>query len=77
VTITRDQDTVIVEVADNAPETGGRVFPGAGAGGRGSASRGEAGTRERIESMGGTYRAGPEPGYGWSMRATVPVPAIS
>ena len=32
------------------------------------------GMRERVEALGGTLRAGPRPGAGWSVRATLPVP---
>jgi hypothetical protein len=70
VTISRDQHTVTIEVADDAPATGDRVFPGSG-------QQGRSGIRERIESLGGTYRAGPDPGCGWSVRATVPVAAAA
>jgi signal transduction histidine kinase len=29
--------------------------------------------RERVETLGGTLHAGPRPGAGWSVLATVPV----
>jgi signal transduction histidine kinase len=31
--------------------------------------------RERVETLGGSLCAGPRPGAGWSVRATLPVPA--
>lgn len=66
VTISRDQNTVTIEVLDDAPSTGSRVLPGPG-------GHGLTGIRERIELLGGTYWAGPDPGCGWSVRATVPL----
>lgn len=66
-TISRAQDTVTVEVADDAPATGSRASASPGR------SRGLASIRQRIERLGGSYRAGPDPGCGWSVRATMPV----
>jgi signal transduction histidine kinase len=31
--------------------------------------------RERVEVLGGTLRTGHRPGGGWSVRATLPLPA--
>jgi len=68
VTITCDQETVTVEVADDAPAIGDRT-PVSGGHGLGR-------IRERVEKLGGTYRTGTPPGCGgWSVRATVPVAA--
>lgn len=67
VTVTRDQDTVTVEVADDAPATGDRASSGSGR------SHGPPTIREHVESLGGSYWAGPDPGCGWSVRATMPV----
>jgi len=58
VMVSRDQDTITVEVADDAPAVGARMS--------------SATTRERVESLGGSYRAGPDPAYCWLVRATMP-----
>ncbi len=65
VSVERDRDVVVVEVADDAP-------PGSQAGSRGG--YGLLGMRERVEALGGTLRAGPRPGSGWSVLATLPAP---
>jgi hypothetical protein len=70
VMITRDRETVTIEVTDDAPATGDRTH--ADSGGRRPPAIGR-----HVESLGGTYHAGPDPvhGYGWSVRASVPVAA--
>jgi signal transduction histidine kinase len=61
---------LLVDVANEAP-----AAPGAGAcGGQG---RGLIGLRERIAIYGGTLDAGPRPGAGWRVRATIPLDAAS
>jgi signal transduction histidine kinase len=60
-----DDDRVTVVVRDDG--TGGG--PGGGDGGPG---RGLAGMRERTESRGGDFSAGPVPGGGFEVRATIP-----
>ncbi|MGV9771751.1 sensor histidine kinase [Streptosporangium sp. NPDC003464] len=67
VSVDQDRDTVTVEVVDDAPPTLARHHPRGG--------YGLAGMRERLEALGGTLRAGPRPGAGWSVLATLPVPA--
>ncbi|MFA1546920.1 sensor histidine kinase [Actinomadura chokoriensis] len=68
VTVTVEQGArdVTVEVADDAPAAPAR-HPHRG-------GYGLIGMRERVESLGGSLRAGPRPGAGWSVRATLPVP---
>jgi signal transduction histidine kinase len=61
-----DRGTVTVEVVDDAAQVAGRY--------RGRAGYGLIGMRERVETLGGTLRAGPRPGAGWSVVATLPVP---
>ncbi|MFG2015302.1 sensor histidine kinase [Actinomadura geliboluensis] len=65
VTVTVDQGTqgVTIEVADDAPTPVAR-HPHRG--------YGLIGMRERVESLGGSLQAGPRPGSGWSVRATLP-----
>jgi signal transduction histidine kinase len=38
--------------------------------------RGMIGMRARIDSVGGHFHAGPKPGGGWIVRATIPLPSI-
>ncbi|QLQ36425.1 sensor histidine kinase [Micromonospora robiginosa] len=68
VTVTVDQapDAVAVEVVDDAPPTPARVGHRDG--------YGLVGMRERVQGLGGTLRAGPRDGRGWSVRATLPLP---
>ncbi|MFD0905341.1 sensor histidine kinase [Actinomadura sediminis] len=69
VTVTVEQDArdVTVEVADDAPAPAARPHQRGG--------HGLIGMRERVETLGGSLRAGPRPDGGWSVRATLPVPA--
>jgi signal transduction histidine kinase len=67
VTVEEDAEGVTVEVADDAPA--GSVQPHHRGG------YGLIGMRERVETLGGSLHAGPRPGAGWSVRATLPVPA--
>ncbi|WP_433442699.1 sensor histidine kinase [Nonomuraea sp. CA-141351] len=67
VTVALDRDTVTVEVCDDAPPVPARPHRRAG--------YGLLGMRERVEALGGTLHAGPRQGAGWSVRATLPLPA--
>ncbi|MBE1565578.1 sensor histidine kinase [Nonomuraea africana] len=67
VTVALDRDTVTVEVADDAPPVAARHHHRRG--------YGLLGMRERLEALGGTLDAGPRQGGGWSVRATLPLPA--
>jgi signal transduction histidine kinase len=67
VTVDQQRSTVRVEVADDGSP------PAARAPRRGG--YGLIGMRERVETLGGTLEAGPCDGAGWSVTATVPVPA--
>ncbi|GAA3730353.1 histidine kinase [Plantactinospora mayteni] len=69
VTVARDREAVTVEVVDDAPPAAPRYSHRSG--------YGLIGMRERLEALGGTLRAGPCPGAGWAVRASVPVPAGS
>ncbi|MFI7633053.1 sensor histidine kinase [Nonomuraea sp. NPDC049400] len=62
--ITQDEEAVTVEVEDDAPQVAARCYRRAG--------YGLVGMRERLEALGGTLTAGPRPGSGWRVRATVP-----
>ncbi|MEW9528070.1 sensor histidine kinase [Microbispora sp. NPDC049125] len=66
VSVVQDGGAVTVEVADDAPQGPARHHRGGG--------YGLVGMRERLEALGGTLRAGPRPGAGWSVLATLPVP---
>ncbi|MGN9781127.1 sensor histidine kinase [Nonomuraea sp. ZG12] len=64
--ITQDEEAVTVVVEDDAPQAPARRYRHAG--------YGLIGMRERLEALGGTLTAGPRPGSGWTVRATVPAP---
>ncbi|MER6712667.1 sensor histidine kinase [Streptomyces sp. NPDC000877] len=66
VVVSRDAEAVTVEVADDAPPNSVRPHHRGG--------YGLIGMRERVETLGGSLCAGPRPGAGWSVRATLPVP---
>ncbi|WP_090939550.1 histidine kinase [Nonomuraea jiangxiensis] len=62
--ITQHDEGVTVEVEDDAPQAPALRYRRAG--------YGLAGMRERVEALGGTLTAGPRPGTGWAVRATIP-----
>ncbi|MEU6425019.1 histidine kinase [Microbispora sp. NPDC046973] len=66
VSVERDRETLAVEIADDSPRSPSRHHQRGG--------YGLIGMRERVEALGGTLRAGPRPGSGWSVLATLPVP---
>lgn len=68
VTVNHDPGHVRVEVTDDAPASRPHR-PGDG--------YGLVGMRERVEALGGRLRAGPLPGAGWAVQASLPVPAES
>jgi signal transduction histidine kinase len=72
VTVTVGHSGVTVEVTDDAPAARAAA-PWRGVGG----GYGLVGMRERVEALGGTFRAGPGPGGGWAVAATLPVAAGS
>ncbi|MFF5210138.1 sensor histidine kinase [Streptosporangium sp. NPDC000396] len=67
VSVTQDREVVTVEVVDDAPSASARHHRRGG--------YGLTGMRERLDALGGTLRAGPRPGAGWSVLATLPLPA--
>jgi signal transduction histidine kinase len=67
VAVTVAPDAVDVDVFDAGPGAGGTRGPGPGE----PPGVGLIGMRERVEAVGGTLEAGPEPG-GWRVRAHVP-----
>ncbi|MBC6462498.1 sensor histidine kinase [Actinomadura sp. HBU206391] len=67
VALAHDRQAITVEITDDAPPAGSPRFPHAG-------GYGLIGMRERVEALGGTLTAGPGPGAGWSVLATLPAP---
>ncbi|WP_369185548.1 sensor histidine kinase [Streptomyces sp. Y1] len=68
VTIDQGRPDLTVEVGDDAPShPPNRPSPRGG--------YGLVGMRERVEALGGTLDAGPRPGTGWTVRATLPLRA--
>jgi signal transduction histidine kinase len=71
VTVTLDARQVNVEVTNDAPAALTRPtrhpWPASG--------YGLVGMRERVEALGGKLHAGPRPGAGWAVQASLPVPA--
>ncbi|GGO17846.1 two-component sensor histidine kinase [Microbispora rosea subsp. aerata] len=66
VSVARNRETLTVEVTDDSPRRVSRHHQRGG--------YGLLGMRERIEALGGTLHAGPRPGSGWSVLATLPLP---
>ncbi|MEU4832458.1 histidine kinase [Streptosporangium sp. NPDC023615] len=66
VRVVQERDSVVVEVVDDAPQAPAGYRRG---------GYGLVGMRERLDALGGTLRAGPRPGAGWAVLATLPVPA--
>ncbi|MER6948676.1 sensor histidine kinase [Nonomuraea sp. NPDC000554] len=66
VSVAEERQAVTVEVLDDAPPAPARYHHRGG--------YGLVGMRERVETLGGTLRAGPRAGAGWSVLATLPVP---
>jgi signal transduction histidine kinase len=67
VRVTRGPRSVTVEVTDDAAPSPVRHQRSAHRDGYGLA-----GLRERVEALGGTLDAGPRPGGGWTVHATLP-----
>jgi signal transduction histidine kinase len=70
ITVSHHHGQVVVEVTDD-----GRAGPGAGSGNGNGAGSGQGilGMRERARALGGSLEAGPRPGGGFRVQATLPV----
>ena len=68
VVVDGDPGSVSVEVTDDGP-----VAPPPSSWFAAGGGHGLVGMRERVEALGGTLHAGPGPGGGWAVRATVPL----
>ncbi len=60
-------EQLVITVSDDGGATGGGAEPG----------RGLLGLRERVALYGGAVDAGPRPGGGWRLRATIPLPELA
>jgi signal transduction histidine kinase len=70
VTVTHGDDEVVVEVTDD-----GRAGPAPASGNGAGSGQGIVGMRERARALGGSLEAGPRPGGGFRVRASLPVVA--
>ncbi len=76
VTLRFCEDQLVIKVTDDgsrAVRAGGGAGPGAGPKGDGQ-GHGLIGMRQRADVYGGTVTAGPQPGGGWRVTATLPLP---
>jgi signal transduction histidine kinase len=60
-------EQLVITVSDDGSGTSGGAEPG----------RGLLGLRERVALYGGAVDAGPRPGGGWRLRATIPLPELA
>jgi signal transduction histidine kinase len=70
VRLTYGPDHLDIEIVDDG-HGGGGTDSSLGSG------NGLTGMRERAESVGGTFEAGPRPGFGWQVQARLPLPAAN
>jgi signal transduction histidine kinase len=82
VTVSHHPDQVVVEVTDDGRAgsggaRGGRAGPSGGSGNGDGAGSGQGivGMRERARALGGSLEAGPRPGGGFRVQASLPVGA--
>jgi signal transduction histidine kinase len=74
VLITRDDETLAVEIADRGRGRGGSTT-GTGCGGAAGTGCGLAGMRERVALLRGEFSAAPQPEGGFLVTARLPLPA--
>ena len=84
VTLRFCEDQLVIKVTDDGRREAARREEGAAGGSSGGSAKGDGqghgliGMRQRVDVYGGTVAAGPQPGGGWRVTATLPLaPAVA
>ena len=81
VTLRFCEDQLVIKVTDDGRREAARREEGAAGGFSGGSAKGDGqghgliGMRQRVDVYGGTVAAGPQPGGGWRVTATLPLPS--